>query len=734
MKIMLEKIILSIKKKDFLWRNKEFIAGILIIVYVIGINKFPAGYTILGGDVFQYINLKDFFLYYHYEWFSRASLFYCVFYLLDVFGVSSTAQLSWYLGIFLLGSYLSFWFFSRRLFPDYPKILCSAFAVFYATNVYTLFIFSQVWGFTPFMMVYLFIPILTSLYIDILRKSKYVIRDYFLFGLFSFLLSTSFINPAFAVVLAIYFFALTAFLFLLGTEKFKWITLRKITIVLCGVLIMNAYWILPLLPQVSGGIETVSNSQVVDLDIRLQKTSNAIFDTVRLLPTSEQGSYFPRNFPYRSLLWMKDGVVLLSYIPFLLLLCFFFIRTRIQNDSKLYFVFLCTFLVYIALVARVRYPFDWFNSFFFHLPGINTLRGYDKLSIVLPFLTMSLLLITFASLWVKKYGKWLFILVCFLFLALSLPFYLGGIQTKMSYILKNQRSYHTASYSALVRIPKEYFSIQDRINSDSADVKISVLPFSPGSSIGRINLGDWKVNAVHFAPSMYNKRFVELNDYYIPGWMFAQEFENTTTDPTWIVDLYGLLGIKYVLFHKDAKPGSVSDFETNRSMLEAQGALLSIEENNNFILYELPDERVYPYVYITPQGTNLENKVDGIHEKIVESKNGIESLLYTKENMKRVIATVPGDYSGKKIIFNERYDPLWRATYISDKGKRTVLKRDSSIQYANAWKIDKKIKNNGTILIRHASEYWMIPGMLISGIGLVLLIIGYLFLRNKYEY
>ena len=723
---------MRLKFKEIILKYKEVVIGFAVIFFVVVINRFPDGYTILGGDVFQYINIKDHFLFYWYEWFNRVTLFYGVFYLLEIVGVGATSQLSWYLGIFLLGSYFSFWFFSRLIFPAFSKTICALLSVFYATNIYTLFIFTQVWGFTPYMMAYIFIPILTGLYIAILKSHQYH-KYLFIFLLLSFLLSVSFINPAFAVVLGIYFSILTVLLLLARVVFFNRDTCKKIFFVVLGAIFMNIYWILPLLPQVTGGIEEVNSSEVLNLNERLQKTSNTFYDTFRLLPTSEQKLYFPINFPYKKLIWMKDGLIILSFLPFFILLAGFFVPKNQVREKQFYAVFMGIFAVFVILVARVRYPFDWLNSFLFNLPGLNVLRGYDKLSIVVPFLIATLLLIVFSVIWNKVYGKILAGLFFVLLVALTLPFYLGGMQTKMSYILRNQNSYKSATYSALIKIPQEYYEVKSIIDNNPDNVKVSVLPFSPGSSIGRIDLTDWKVNAVHFAPSLYNKKYIELNDTYIPDWMFAKDFMNDTYESNWITDLYGLIGIKYVIYHKDAKPKVVKGFEQKRKLMEDSGALVKLSENNKFILYEIPDENVFPYIYSVEKGISLEKKMEGLHEAIVIEKKAIQKVEYEKENFKKVSIRLNEDIEDRLIVINERYEPLWKAVYVSKNGNKRILKRDNTIKYANAWKTGKNLKSGGRIEVYHSSEPLMIPGIIITGLALsTILSLGAISLRKKY--
>lgn len=235
---------------------KWFLLGLAVLGWVVVVNFFPTGYIILGGDVLQPINLKEQFANFHYGWFSgRVSIFYGFFYLLDILGVTSTGQLSWYLGIFVFGAYLSFSLFSRLVFPRTPKWLSLAMSIFYATNVYTLYIFTSTWGFTSYQILYIFIPALTGLYIKVLETRKDVFIYFFLFVVF--LASMSFSNPAFAVSLGIYFLLLTIALFVFRFTPFNRDAVKRIVILLIGAVLLNAYWIVPLVPQTQADRKSV---------------------------------------------------------------------------------------------------------------------------------------------------------------------------------------------------------------------------------------------------------------------------------------------------------------------------------------------------------------------------------------------------------------------------------------------------------------------------------------------
>ena len=703
--------------------HKWFLSGLVALGWVVVINHFPAGHIILGGDVLQPINLKEQFANFHYGWFAgRGSLFYGMFYLLDVLGVTSTAQLSWYLGIFLFCAYVSFALFCRLIFPHASKLIAAGMSLFYATNVYTLYIFTATWGFTGYQILYVFIPALTGLYMKAFETRKWSFA--FLFLLTGFLASTSFSNPAFAVSLGIYFLLLTTTLFVFRFTSLDRDAMKRLIFLIVGSFLLNAYWLLPVAPQIRGGVEAISASSDIVLSESLAKTSNAIFDTLRLLPTHEQKIYYPYNFPYPSISWVKPGIALLAFIPFFIILVGLF-RRKSAEQKTLYFIFFSLFVVFIALVARVRFPFDAFNLILFQLPGLNALRGWDKLAIYTPFILSVLLLGFFTAQQGKKYFKIALTSFGVVALLLALPFYAGGIQTELSYILSGnkKKDFTTASYSALVKIPDPYYAVADIFKEDQSGSKISMLPFSPGSSVGRVNLPQLKINGPHMGNGLYVKKYVELTEEYIPNWFFAKEFDRSEYDPQWITDLYGLIGIGYVFYHHDAKPKALEKFEPARKYLVDKGTLQPLAENEWFTLYRLDKQYLFPYAYANPDAMMLESRVDGLSEKVRDFRSRMTPLSYEHKNPRAIIISADAVASDAFVFLNERYDPLWQAKYVAPGGKRVALARNDDVKYANAWKTTT-IDPQGKISIYYMPVRLLYIGEWVSGIALLCVVVG----------
>lgn len=713
----------------FIHRCRLELSGALLLMLSLLVNIFPSGYIILGGDVLQPIQMASNFHEYYFEWFGRNALFYGIFYVLDSFGVSDTAQISWYLGVFLFGAYASFLAFCSLIFPRISSISRVLISLFYATNLYTLFIFTSTWGYTSYQILYIFIPLLVSLFIRMLEGRN--VQHLFLFLFVSFIASTSFGNPAFAVSLTIFLFFLFVALLLFRVVRFNGRTFVFSGIAAFGALLLNAFWILPMWPSVGAGIQDVNTSQDIDLSVALQKTSNAVIDTIRLLPTSEQSRYYPKNFPYPKFSWMKEMALLLAFIPFVFACIGFFycLRKKIDREQKLFLSFFAVFLAFIVLIARIRYPFETINTFLFHLPGINVLRGWDKTAIFSPFLLSALLGFVFVSLEKTRFFR---ISVIGFFLVLiftALPFYVGGIQTRLSYILYNQKAkdFHIAKQSALVKIPDDYFELRSELNQYSEErEKISILPYSPGSSVGRVSLPAWKVNGLHVARELYRPmKYIEPNETYIDDWRFAKDFDSTIYNPEWITDLYGCIGIRYVLFQKDAKPRSIEKFEMNRSQLEETGALQLVRDTHMLTLYRIRSESVFPYVYTTSiSHIKIPEQIEGLHEALETIRNHLSHVDFQEIGEKSFLIDQKDIVDQSMLVLNEKNTPLWKAEAVLSSGEKIQLRRDESVRYANAWNIENLPNNTAHIEIYFLPQKLFSLGQWISGCALISLLIG----------
>lgn len=715
----------SVTKKiiDFFRSWKWETGGALLLLFSVLVNLFPDGYAIVGADVTQYINLSENYKSLSYEWFGRVSLFYLPFYLLDKIGISATGQLSWYLGLFLFGAYFSFLGFARLIFPKIRGAVLAFGSLFYAANIYTLYIFTSTWGYTHYPILYVFIPILTGLYVKALQEPRKIFPGLFLLTVA--LASMSFSNPAFALSLGIYFVLLTIVLFVFRIVRFDRRVIGTMVVLALFAVALNAYWMLPTATQMSAGVEGVASSTDIDLAESLRKTSNTIFDTLRMVQTHEKDMFYPYNFPYPEFAWFKQILVALSLAPIALILFGFMLFRRSisgRGDLGWYLALFFMLAVLVPLVARVRAPFE-FNDFLFQLPGISVLRGYDKLAIYTPFLIVTLSFLALAAREGKRYFRLLLgasFLVLFL---LALPFFVGGIQTRLSaaFAGDSAKDFRKASYSSLVKIPDEYHFLRGMLSSDE-DGKLTALPFSPASSVGRVDLAEWKANGPSIIPRMIPERgYVEPNEEYIPEIRFARDYDDADRDPEKLLDLYGLLGVRYIVYHKDVPADRFRKAEPARVYMEERGFIRELSETDSFFLYRLDDRFVFPYAYSGSGGFSVGAKTVDISEKVSGLRESLEPIPYAREHPRHILLPIESVPSGESIYLSEKHDNLWEAVYIAPDGSRRTLERNERVNFANAWTVEGRL-SGGSIEITHKSFRWLVVGLWISGATLLLVI------------
>ncbi|MFC1608612.1 hypothetical protein ACFL2R_00560 [Patescibacteria group bacterium] len=714
---------------DFTKKNRWFFYGILVLFWVIFINLFPDGFIIAGEDTAQLINLKHSFWDNLYEWQGRVSLFYGVFYLLDKVGVSETGQLSWYLGLFIFISYFSFHIFSKLIFRKSNNFIVTAVSIFYALNLYTLYVFTYSWGYSYYQILYAFVPLLVGLYIQFLKTEKNIFGAFFCLALF--FVSPGFGNPAFAVSFLLLLMSLTGALLAFKQFELSRGLCRKFVIMVACSLFVSAYWIFPIVSQFKIGVGNLSGGNIIDLKWWIQHTSNSIMNILQLKQFNE-ARFFPANFPYVRFSYLKEVFVALTFIPVMILLVSLWQKKK-KEWSGIYWSFMTVLVVFVMLTSKVRFPFEKINNFLYQLPGLNALRGYEKLAIFTPFIVAVILLIFFLQSQGRKYYK-LTVVIFLMIIITPIPFFVGKLQQDTSFILANEKSkdYQRAGYSFLVKVPDEYYEIQDIINGDSEDVKIASLPHNVIGSIGWANYPMWKLQGNDVTQLLYEKDVISPNGLYFNQWLFAKDFNYLNLDPEWMAEMLGLLNVKYVIYHKDVEESFLEQSQDKIDYLERIGSIKRIVSNDYFDLYELDEKYRLPHVYLHDKNIELENNPLVIMDNFELVKEGVSVVDYKNVNPKKFEINLENGNS-KYIILNEAYDSNWRAYFARDDGRVVDLEHVDFLKYSNGWKLKNSMKN-GTIVIEYFSFKLFQWGACLSVISFVLIsiyIILYFYGKRK---
>ena len=716
-------------------KNKFYLLGFLVLSFVLIVNAFPKGYVFSGGDTSQLIEAKNNLRTLFYEWSGKAVLYYGIFYLLDILGVSDTAQLSWYLGIFLIGSYVSFSFFSRIVFAAEDKIRMLA-SLFYSLNLYTLFLFSGNLSFSHYPTLYIFVPALVGLFIKFLKTEKI---EYGIFFVFVLLLSSSgFGNPAFVLSLSIFLLLIFVALSISGSVAVKKSLLAKIALIGALSILINAFWLLPIIPQMRSGVAELQNSNVLEFGYTIRHTASPILNTISMVNFS--GDYFPENFPYEKLYFLKKIILALSFLPMLVIFGGLFFLKSFEKERKKYFLALGAVSAFaILLIARVVPPFEIINYYIFRVWGMETLRGFDKVAIYFPFVLASMLLIILVQF---KNKKWLEILMIVILL-LPLPFYLGKIQQNMSYRFSGaspqNKDFRKSKLSFLVKIPKEYYEIRGKINSESEKAFIATLPYTSSDGSGISNFPKWKMYGADITRHLYSKTLLPANASYFSDWNFAQTFnEENLPDNQWLVKLLGMMDVKYIIYHKDSPEDSVLNSQEKMKKLEQQGLIENLEDNDYFTLYEIKKDYTVSYISWQKENVSIESDLSRIGGELDKIINNSQASEFKELNPKKFEVKISKDnFQNGVLILAEKFDSNWKAYLISKDGKEKEIGEHILARgYANGWIVHEDAKNSGTdhILIEYYPTRLMARGLWISAataLFLLVYLVVYYYGRKK---
>jgi hypothetical protein len=699
--------------KNFLKNNKFFLLGFLILFWIILINLFPKGYVFGGGDTVQFINLKENFEKLIYDWNGSAAFFYFIFYILDKIGLSYTTQLSFHLAFILFGAYISFWLFTQLLFKQVYDLKKTLISLFYALNLYTLFLFTGNWGYSYFPSLYVFIPILIGLFIKFLNTEKFIYGV--IFTLVIFLASSGFGNVAFALSFSLLLLATTFSLVLFKYVKINRLLFEKIILMVILSISVSSLWLMPILPQVQKGVEALNTTNILDFDLWLRAAASPIWNTLSLNHFSSD--HFPLNFYYKNFDQWKNIFILISFLPIFLIIWGLFRYNKLES-KKIFAALLLVLIIFTLLAARITEPFEIINYYVFHIWGFNVLRGFDKTAIYIPFLLSALMLIFVKEIKIKKWHLLIFLMI----LIAPLPFYIGKIQQNSGQRVNSSNDYKKAKMSFLIQIPNEYYGIKKIVDTDPEKSFIGILPATRQDGSGIIDYPKWKLYGADITYYLYGKKFIYQNYQYFSDWNFSKELNRDYSgNYQWLVNVLSMMNSRYIIYHKDATEDLVRTTEYKMRILESEGLIKNLEENNYFIFYKIPDDYFIPYITWQKENIEIQPNIRSINSNFDKVKSSTSSADFKEINPKKyeINFTNADNY----IILSEKFDRLWKAYYITNTGKEIEIKDHVLARgYANGWKINPEVSAQ-KIVIEYYPTRLMWRGIWISGITVLLLLI-----------
>jgi len=684
-----------------------FLSVFLLIAFISAINIFPKGYVFSGGDIIQYINLKNDFGHFFYVWNSASNfggvlqnfsylIFYIPFYLLSLINISQSSQSFLFFFIFLSSSYISFFVATKRFTNhNFSRTfeLRILFSIIYAINPYTLYVFTYTWGYSPFLILYPLLPIIFGLTYSYFIDKKVFNKKLLGLGVVFFLSNIAFGNFAFCVSLILFTILFLLFMFIFKLNKGR--VLYKL-IAYTSIFFAATMWtIVPIIEATSYGFSyMMSSGSTFNLGVWILYQRTSILTQFFMVPNV---AYFVSNFSF---------LFILGSIAFLSLLFLSF-----KKITKLSLSFLLLALISIFITAKGQGIIS--NNLaveIFSLPILNTLRSPDKTLVFLPFFFLIIIYIGLRDVYsdtngikphkpTKMYLKLnrlvkahirKIVFTCFILIIVgTYPFFVGGIQSRDSVSFSGGTNYLTSNNSYLVQVPTDYYDAAKILSQDGRQDKILDLPYSVINSVGWVNYPSWKVIGVDPTPQLFSKPSIEANDANTPFW---QEWNNAPNNSTWIIKLMSLFNVQYLIYHKDVASQFINQTQDKINYLQDQGYISLIHNYSDFDLYNLSSPYFLPHIYLSSNITLVQGSSTQLLSSINSSNTTVNnsffvssttsnsqwnSLLNYNQTFNENNATPqvvfqeinPTNYQVKIenatqpffLIFSEDYDPQWSA-------------------------------------------------------------------------
>lgn len=556
---------------------------------------FPSGFIFASGDVCQFPEIKEYYNNFFYSWDTNVDgghfslnqysiLYYFPFYIANRLGFSDSMSSFLFYFIFLLGSFLSFYFalnlFSQK--TNENKLLWIILSMLYTINPYTLYVFTYIWGYSPFLILYIFIPLIFASTIKYFLSDTIFNINLAYIGIIFVFSSVSFGNYSFVVSLWLFLIIL---IILINYLSSKFIYLVKKSIIFVLVFVLSTFYItIPQIPELFNMYSGIVSS-------------NAIFNLSNWI-LSFRLSILSQFF------WVPNASVYISiysvifFCALFVFLILFAITWRNSSEFTLTFIILALLSIFITAKGKGIIS-DPLCLNIFGQPLINSLRSPDKTFIYLPFFFLISIFFGLKNISTQRAKYILFF--GFIFVTIScFPFFLGGFQTQYGQYLDPHENYLNSKTSGIVKIPEPYYNAANIINSDFSINKILHLPYSVINSVGWVNYPKWKLIGVDPTVLLFHKPFIQPNSYSTFNYNYGNEWNlgNILQNDS-ILKFMSIINAKYIIYHKDVDNKFILTTRDKIKYLEKINGVKLIQSNEFFDLYMLSNELVLPHIYST---------------------------------------------------------------------------------------------------------------------------------------
>ena len=600
---------------------------VLVIFWIVYINRFPEGYVYNSGDFSQPINLVSHFQNLFYTWGNRiastgeggsfswfaAIPYYFLFYILPThLGLNDTQDLSFVFFGFLFLSYISFYVSQKLLFGKQKGFTSKLFPLLYSVNMTTLYFFAYTWGFSHHIFLYVTLPIVTSSFYLLLHDLK---AKYLLILALSLLASIpGFTNAAFAMSAALFMaLFLSSLIFLKDIRITKYLLFRLFIIGITSILVLS-YWIIPTSVLVTSNISSISDG-AFDLLTWLRTQSADLLSIIISLPGYQEFIPFSHEIKI---------AYILAFIPMFSVV---YLLSKIKQEDKnskafkICLALLLTEIILFILIKKSKPPFAGQTLWLYSIPLLSTFRSYEKLAVLIPFINLTAIYGLLQNTNINR--KIVNTLIIFALLA-PFPFLLGGIQTKYSITIGTDKSkdYLSAKYSGLVKIPVDYYEAAEYLNtSDNTDTKIQSLPYSPLNTTSWVNFPKWKLIGFNITDYLFDKTTIASNSsqYMLYGWIPQKNFNETTLNPIWYVRLMSYLNVSHLNYQLAVDNQFILESYPKIKLLQKANVIHEEYTSQNLKLYKLADNLILPKFYIPEKSIFVNNPVSNFPYALLQN-------------------------------------------------------------------------------------------------------------------
>ncbi len=637
---------MDITKYMFLNKQQLFNLFILIIFFYISyINSIPYNFFLSSGDFYHYLNL-DIFLEKYLSTYSIEELgvsspyngwniFFVPFkYLIYFINIHYSYFPSIFMFIFLSLSYFSFMFSQKLLFENNQNnIFYNLNSIFYSINGFTVYIFWYTWGYSFYLSIYIFAPILFSIFFRFLKDKETISLLIFLkYSLIIFISNIAFANLGWLVHLGTIFFLVVLYFIFNGYNFF--VILKKSFIfnfLFCLLILPSLYSIFSFTFSYLGSessAETYINSY--------QYVKDQIVSIKDIF-------YIHNNIVYFQIFEIFKKSSYLYYLVIIFLLIYNF-----KNSNKfLIRLFLILLLVSLFFLTKGYFLNNDLINFLFAETFLYGFRSSEKIYYFIPFIIF-ILIGELTNNVKNKLKIFIYILLAFVSLSNAYPLFKGDIYDNFNITALND------NYKIKKNIPEEILDISKIVNQDPESFRILFLPYNRDTSEGwsyHKSLGHNGIDPFH---SLFNNSVIGSGTFFTnQKQIINRDFNTSLVEKKWHFNLVRNLGVRYIVYNKNTHDFFIDEINDKIKSYSDEALIDKIYEGNLYELYKVDSKYEYGMIY-SPEFIYHADKKNKFRDiDFLENKDLYKKYLYI--NSTNLNKEVLDDFEKYQVGVNQNF-------------------------------------------------------------------------------